>query len=114
MLIAISIVLIFTMLFNVKFNAGVTAVLLEDDNMLYYAIDNKNNSSKLTLDFSNVSPKVQRFVLLKEDTVCKEAEILSGEDLNNFELEMDQLEKGKYTFRITTEDNIQMMEEIEV
>ena len=114
MLIGISIVLIFTMLFNVKFNAGVDALVLEDDNMLYYSIINQNEKSKMTLDFSNVSAKVQRFAILKEDTICKESIILSNEDINNYEIEMEPLEAGKYTMKITTSDNIDMIEEIVV
>jgi len=114
MLIGISIVLVFTMLFNVKFNADVDRVMLEDNNMLYYSFQNKNQCSKLTLDFSNVSSKVQRFALLKEDTICKESVILSDEDINNYELEMEQLVAGKYTMKITTADNIHVTKEIEV
>lgn len=114
MLIGISIVLVFTMLFNVKFNAEVDTVLLEDNDLLYYSFQNQRNLSKLTLDFSNVSAKVQRFALLKEDTICKESVILSDEDINNYEIEMDRLVAGKYTMKITTADNIDMTEEIEI
>ena len=102
------------MLFNVKFNAEVDIVLLEDNNLLYYSIINQSELSKLTLDFSNVSSKVQRFALLKEDTICKESVIPSDEDINNYEIEMDRLAAGKYTMKITTSDNIDMSEEIEV
>jgi len=102
------------MLFNVKFTAEVDKLYLEDNNLLYYSINNQSNLSKLTLDFSNVSSKVQRFALLKEDTICKESVILSDEDINNYEIEMDRLVAGKYTMKITTEDNIDMSEEIEI
>ena len=102
------------MLFNVKFNAEVDIVLLEDNNLLYYSIINQSELSKLTLDFSNVSSKVQRFALLKEDTICKESVILSDEDINNYEIEMDRLVAGKYTMKITTSNNIDMSEEIEI
>ena len=102
------------MLFNVKFTAEVDTLYLEDNNMLYYKINNHSDLSKLTLDFSNVSSKVQRFALLKEDTICKESVILSNEDINNYEIEMDRLVAGKYTMKITTSDNIDMTEEIEI
>jgi len=114
MLIGISIVLIFIMFFNVKFNAEVDTVYLEDNNLLYYSIKNQSDLSKLTLDFSNVSSKVQRFALLKEDKVCKESIILSDEDINNYEIEMERLVAGKYTMKITTAENIDMTEEIEI
>ncbi len=102
------------MLFNVKFNAEVNTILMDDNDMLYYSINNKNGLSRLTLDFSNVSAKVQRFALLKEDKICKESVILSDEDINNYEIEMETLTAGKYTMKITTEDNLNLMEEIEI
>lgn len=100
------------MLFNVKFNAGGHPLILEDNNVLYYSIIDKDATSKMKLDFSNISPKVERFTLLKEDTVCKESVVDSDEDMNNFEIEMDKLSKGIYKVKITTENNQQMMEEI--
>ena len=114
MLIGISIVLVFTMLFNLKFNAEVDTLLLADNNLLYYKFNNQSDLSKLTLDFSNVSSKVQRFALLKEDKICKESVILSDEDINNYEIEMEKLVAGTYTMKITTTDNIDLTEEIEI
>lgn len=102
------------MFFNVKFHAEVDTILLEDNNLLFYKINNQNDSSKMTLDFSNVSSKVQRFALLKEDKVCKESIILSDEDINNYEIEMERLVAGKYTMKITTDENIDITEEIEI
>lgn len=112
MLIGISIVLIFTMLFNIKFNAGVKAVILEDNNMLYYSIINQESASKMTLDFSNVSSKVQRFAILKDNAICQEREIRSDEDINNYEVDMEDLSSGKYSVKITTDENIHVVEEI--
>lgn len=85
--------------------------MLEDNNLLFYSIDNTEHSSKMTLDFSNISPKVQRFALIKEDKVYNDCEVDYKEDINNFEIEMDKLMKGTYKVKITTA-NQQMMEEI--
>ena len=102
------------MLFNVKFHAGVNTLLLEDNNLLYYSFDHRDHQRKLTLDFSNLTAKVQSFALLREDLVYKEKEIAEEQDINHCEVEVGDLELGKYMMRITTIDSQEMTEEIEI
>lgn len=114
MLVTISVLLIFAMLFNVKFHAGVKTIVFDDEGLIYYSCFHNQKQSILKLDFSNVSSKVQRFALLKENVIWNEREIHPNEDINNYEVSFNKLEFGKYTLKLTTEENIDLIEEIEI
>lgn len=114
MLIGISVLLIFTMLFNVKFHKGVNAVFLDDNALVYYSFSRSENQSKMTLDFSNVSANVKRFSLQRDKTIYKESTIGDSADINNIEIDMGNLESGRYMMKLTTDKNLDMIEEIEL
>lgn len=102
------------MLFNVKFHTGVNFISFEDNSLLYYTLNNVEQHKKLMLDFSDLRAKVQSFAILREDLVYKEKEISDMDDINNCEVEVTDLEAGKYMMRIITEECHELIEEIEI
>ena len=114
MLVAISVLLIFSMLFNVKFHAGVKTIQFDDEGLLYYSCSHNPEHTILSLDLSNFASKVQRFTLLHENVICKERDINATEDINNYEISINKINGGRYTLKLTTEENIDLIEEIEI